>query len=312
MATNFCTNCGAKLRVGAKFCGSCGEKIPLEDEKLPPMPYEKSKSVMEVYAEKKAEAQIQAKSAIKLEKALPAPQTQPKSVAEVFAEQKKIAQAQVARENLINVYNKTKNPPQATPPPCSENPTPQESLRPTYTPLSEYTLPYKEDVTIKEKFFSTQGRLNRQRYFNRTLLVIFAQIILMGIISAICSTPWGDVTRSGEALIGMVGVAALIPKYCLDVRRLKDIGKAFPGTKAKDCTESTVQLGAAMYAVLGLINMYFLNNWDPDSRIPMPGHAKAISSMATGFWLWMQCKSGMVGANKFGEDPLANERRMNL
>lgn len=54
MAVNFCSNCGAKLRVGAKFRGSCGQKIQSTEEKLPPMPYEKSKSMPEVYAEKKS------------------------------------------------------------------------------------------------------------------------------------------------------------------------------------------------------------------------------------------------------------------
>lgn len=297
MAVNFCSNCGAKLRAGAKFCGSCGQKIQQE----PPPP---SKSVAELYAEKKAAAKAKPAVPVKLEKTLPASQEKPKSVAEIFAETKRAAQAQVAREKLIETYTAAKEKAAPTAPP----PQPVTPPQPTYTPLNSMPS-YRKDATIKEKFFSTEGRLNRHTYFTRTLLVNIVLSVAFILIAGICSTPWGDITPAGEALIGIVGIAGLIPKYHLDVRRIKDIGKFF---KTELTTSGEVQTVAAAYAVIQLIFMYLMKDVDLfDGRSSLPGLARSISGFLTVFWLWMQFKSGMVGANKFGADPLEDERRFN-
>ena len=306
MAVNFCSNCGAKLRAGAKFCGSCGQKIYSEDEKLPTIPYEKSKSVMEVYAEKKAEAEAVAQTQTQT-------QTKSNSIQAIFsnakAKAKDIAPQRTVPKSMAEIYAEAK-----------ANSQTQAQAEPKYSQsqLSSYTPPvttnYKEDATIKEKFFSTEGRLNRQRYFNRTLLVNIAFLVVYVVISSAFSTPFGDVTPTGDALINLVAVAMLIPKYCLDIRRLKDIGKFWtvPFMKSKDFTENTVQLTAAMYAVLALIDIYFLSDLDFNNIRSVPYHARQFNLVVSGFWLWMQCTAGMVGANRFGEDPLADERRMNL
>ncbi len=274
MAVNFCSNCGAKLRVGAKFCGSCGQKIQSEEKQLPPMPYEKPKSVMEVYAEKKAVAQVQSESAIKLEKTLPAPQTQSKSVAEVFAEQKKIDQSQAARENLINTYNKTKNTPQETSSSQSENSSPPQDPPPQsiYTPLNEYTSPYKEDVTIKEKFFSIEGRLNRWRYFTRGIWLIVPSMILAFMFLGSSSNGQMQSNESIGLMVVLIlyELIAIVPSVMLGIRRLHDLNLS------------------------GWFWLIFL--------VP---YVNII------FGLYILFAPGTVGPNKYGADPLENERRFN-
>lgn len=299
MAVNFCSNCGAKLRVGAKFCGSCGQKIQSTEEKLPPMPYEKSKSAMEVYAEKKAAAQVQSESAIKLEKTLPAPQAQPKSVAEVFAEAKANAQTQKpVPKTMVEILAELKANAQGQVAPKHSSP-PQA----IYTPLNEYTSPYQEDVTIKEKFFSTTGRLNRMRYFKRWLTVDIVMFILVGIVFSICSTPWGDLTSTGNILANLVLAATLVPDYCLNVRRIKDIGK----------DENFVKGIAGLEVVLALIQIYCLSDWDWDwnSKTPVQQLGMSVSTIRCCIFGWLQKTAGTVGANKYGADPLENERRFN-
>ena len=245
---------------------------------------------------KKTAAQVQSES-------LPAPQAQPKSVAEVFAEAKANAQTQKpVPKTMVEILAELKANAQGQVAPKHSSP-PQQS---NYNPLNEYTSPYQEDVTIKEKFFSTEGRLNRKRYFNRTLIVNIAILVLVGVISSAFSMPSGDITPTGNNLMNLVIAAMLVPKYCLDVRRLKDIGETFPGYQVKNIP---IQMLAVMIVVFSLIHLYSLRNWELGNKIPE--HASFFSIVLLVWWLWVQCKAGTVGPNKYGADPLENERRFN-
>ena len=107
MAVNFCSNCGAKLRVGAKFCGSCGQKIQSEEKQLPPMPYEKPKSAVEVYVEKKAATQAQ---------------TKPTSIQAIFSNAKANTTDTAAQKpvpkSMAQIYAEAEANSQANPPPA--------------------------------------------------------------------------------------------------------------------------------------------------------------------------------------------------
>ena len=272
MAMNFCSNCGAKLRAGAKFCGSCGEKLSVEPQK----------TLAERYAETKAQVQAEP-TKVELKKSEP-----PKIVAEMFAEAKKNAPPPTAPW--------MKSSPQ--PPPSTYTPSSQPPPQPIYTPPEDTTPHYKEDVTFQEKFLTSEGRLNRWRYFCRTLVVNLICLLAALIIGSVCSTPWGDLTQTGNALGMIVGVMILIPKFHLDVRRMKD--------SAKFDDESTIQLFAGVLAVISLAFIFNSGDWDFSS---MPSHLKLLSFIDFGMWVSIQFPAGTVGPNKYGADPLENERR---
>lgn len=257
---NFCPNCGAKLRAGAKFCGSCGQKIFVEPQK----------SLTERYAETKAQVQT-APTKVELKKSEP-----PKSVVEMFAEAKKNA------------------PPKA---PWMKNPPPQPP-QPTYTPPPQPTPHYKEDETFQEMFLTSEGRLNRWRYFCRTLAVDLIYLVVCLIIFSACSTPWGDLTQTGDALVTVAAVILLIPKFHLDVRRLKD--------SAMFDSEDTIKLFAGVVAVISLAYIFMSAGWDFSS--PMPPLEKGLSFAVLLAWARIQFPAGTVGSNKYGADPLENER----
>ena len=253
MAVNFCSNCGAKLRVGAKFCGSCGQKIQSQEEKLPPMPYEKSKSVMEVYAEKKTMIQTKATPAVNLEKdssatnaKATATDTTPqkpvaKTIAEIYAEAKANSQAQVA-------------------------PKQPQSQRSTSTPVQDSLSHYKEDVTIKEKFFSTEGRLNRWRYFTRSIWLLVPSVILifMFLGSSSNGQTHSNASTSLIAVLIVYELIGIVPGVMLGIRRLHD---------------------------LNLSGWFWLIFLVPYVNIV--------------FGLYMIFAPGTVGSNKYGPDPLA-------
>lgn len=279
MATKFCSNCGAKLKVGAKFCGSCGQKIQSQEEKLPPMPYEKSKSIMEVYAEKKATAQAQ---------------NTPNSIQQIFLNAKSNAPDTATQKpkNMVEIYAEARAKAQSE----SEQ---SQAHQSTYTPAQDSLSYYKEDVTITEKFFSTKGRLNRMRYFKRWLIVELVMFVLCGIVASTFSTPWGDVTHTGEVMINLILIATIIPNYCLNVRRIKDIGK----------DENIVSGVATLEALLALVQMYCLSDWDfGSSKTSTQQLGLSISMIRLVIFAWLQKTAGTVGSNKYGADPLANER----
>ena len=274
MAMNFCSNCGAKLRAGAKFCGSCGQKIFVEPQK----------SLAERYAETKAQVQA-APPKVELKKSEP-----PKTMTEIFAEAKRNAPPPQAPW--------MKNPP-PQPPPTTYTPSNQPPPQPTYTPPEDTTPHYKEDETFQEMFLTSNGRLNRMRYFKRTLAVDLIYLLAALIIASSCSTPWGDITQTGDALIMIVAVIALIPKFHLDVRRLKD--------SAMFDNESSIQMFAGFVAIISLAYMFMSAGWDFSS--PMPPLVKGLSFAVLLAWARIQFPAGTVGPNKYGADPLENERR---
>lgn len=284
MAINFCTNCGAKLRIGAKFCGSCGEKIPLAEEKLPPMPYQKS-NIMEVYAEKKAKAKAQA-------------QDKPTSIQQMFLNAKSNATDTVTRKpkSMAEIYAEAKTNAQVAP-------KQSQSQQSTYIPAQDSLSYYKEDVTIQEKFFSTEGRLNRMRYFKRWLAVDLVALVLCGIVTLACSTPWGYLTHTGDIMVNLISIAMIIPNYFLNVRRIKDIGKE----------ENIVTGVATLEVLLTLVQIYCLSDWDwSSSKTSTQQFGMSASMIRLGIFVWLQKTAGTVGLNKYGADPLENERRMNF
>ena len=224
MAVNFCSNCGAKLRQGAKFCGSCGQKIFTQTPTTSPPPPQKN--LLEHYSEVKA-------SAPKIELQKPAP----KSMAQIYAEAKANAQAE------------QKHSPPAPPVLASV---------------------YREDVTIKEKFFTSTGRLNRWRYFVRSIWLWVPIIILafMFLGSASNGSAHSDTSGGLLIIICVYSLVSIVPNIMLTIRRLHDLDKS-----------------GWFYLILMIPYVNFI------------------------FALYVIFAPGTVGPNKYGPDPLENEHR---
>ena len=151
---------------------------------------------------------------------------------------------------------------------------------------------YREDTTIKEMFFSTDGRLNRLRYFKRGLVIGIVGTILM-----LCVIVYGVSSLNTEttALFSMtVMLPCWVSSYCLNVRRLKDIGEIL----GSELSESSIQLTAGSILIIDLLSMF------------LSGYALiGAYSIIFVFGLYILFKPGVVGSNKFGPDPLDNTRR---
>lgn len=144
---------------------------------------------------------------------------------------------------------------------------------------------YAEEVTFREKFFSTDGRLNRMTYFKRWLAVDIMGFILSAVLIIICSALFGDTNSIADPLSNVIWIGLLIPKFCLDVRRVKDIGK----------DENFAKRIAGLEAVLLLAQIYLLFDWDFSTSMP-PG-AVIVNLLAWGIFCWMQGTAGKRSLN---------------
>lgn len=136
----------------------------------------------------------------------------------------------------------------------------------------------KPDDGIVENFFKLHGRLNRKRYIKRNFALAGLAIL--------CFIPFVavfDQVGQFEGVGMAIGAFFLIPSYCIDVRRLEDMGYG---------------PGAAILVVITNILCQVLD----EERYP-----HIVGGMACGqfvFFLYCAIKKGTTGQNQYGEDPL--------
>ena len=145
---------------------------------------------------------------------------------------------------------------------------------------------YTEDKTMQEMFLKNTGRLNRLRYFKRSLVVMLVAFVINFILFAIFSDEQGIPTSFGNLATTVVGIVALVPMYCLDVRRLQDLDK-----------DDTI---AKIVLALGLGTLFI-----PEEDFYSPSALEIIvCSAQIIIGLYLLFAPGTKGENKYGPDPL--------
>ena len=151
--------------------------------------------------------------------------------------------------------------------------------------------PVQNDETIREMFLSSSGRLNRLRYFQRWLCLTIVEGVIWAAIYFSTVDPWGEVSTTGLVLIELLTLAFLFPHYCLDVRRLHDLGQ--------DSTFAWFFVAVNVLCVFGDITGKF-----EDMLIFL-----IVASIACFLvLLYIFFTPGTRGRNRYGEDPLEGRR----
>ena len=84
------------------------------------------------------------------------------------------------------------------------------------------------EITFKEKFFTTTGRINRMTFFKRNMLLVlvaFLAFFVIGIVDVINGSDVDSISTTGRLLETAVTLLLVTPEYCLNVKRLHDLGK---------------------------------------------------------------------------------------
>ena len=143
----------------------------------------------------------------------------------------------------------------------------------------------QKDIGITENFFKRDGRLNRWRYFKRSMLLGFMTFIL-GIAVSIIAIVFLNINIPNDILVKFILVIMLIPYFCLTVRRLHDMDK--------DETFAYVYISLQLaYIIIGNFNQT-----EPSLL------EKILSPFNLLLSLYILLGHGTDGDNKYGSDPL--------
>ena len=139
---------------------------------------------------------------------------------------------------------------------------------------------YVRDNGFRENFINTKGRLNRKRFFKRSLVLGLLSFLLIIIVAVICDDGMGDISNGGVLLLGILLIGVNLMYYCLAVRRLHDLGMKN--------TLAIVLLGASIIQILEISDF-------------TTGAASLVGFCGGGYLLLAK---GVEGANEYGPDPL--------
>ena len=140
-----------------------------------------------------------------------------------------------------------------------------------------------KDKTIPEIFFKREGRLNRLRYFKRNLVIALIMFVAMVVVSLIFVDDEGNFLKIVNIIAFILGLATVVPSYCLMVRRLHDMDKD--------------AVLANAYAV-GCVGGYIL-------KFILEYEFMPLDIVLMIVLLYVLFVPGTHGANRYGADPLA-------
>ena len=196
---NFCPYCGAPIASPqAHFCGNCGKALPAGMNDIPQMKKDADKISPEVKEAPASPVKEDASAATESAPGIPAEPENNPAVQENAEVQKKPAAEAHTESHFPDIAPEGAEPQQP-----ASNPVIKEHTGPLPQPEIPYTPAFKHskddgfsDPSFRGMFFSFHGRLNRKRYFWRSVTIF--GLILAGIVGAVIF--FGMVEAMGEGM----------------------------------------------------------------------------------------------------------------
>ena len=145
------------------------------------------------------------------------------------------------------------------------------------------------ETTFKEKFFTTTGRINRMTFFKRNMLLVlvaFVAFFVIGIVDVINGSDVDSISTTGRLLETAVTLLLVTPEYCLNVKRLHDLGK--------DETLAKVLAGISLFSVAYSLTL------SPDALLVESAVAIALGAVSLVAFFYLLCAKGESYANGYG------------
>lgn len=144
------------------------------------------------------------------------------------------------------------------------------------------------DNGLYENFFRRDGRLNRWRYFKRTILIAVIEMLIAAVIFGMNMNALGQLSAPGETAFKLLLAVGQIPFVCLMIRRLHDCGR----------DEKLAYVSLALEAFVIVVTDY--------KTFSEPSMLENVATALAGvIGLYALFCPGTKGDNQYGEDPLA-------
>lgn len=144
------------------------------------------------------------------------------------------------------------------------------------------------DSGFAENFLRRDGRLNRLRYFKRILLLSLVEIVIFIAIFIMNMNALGQLSSMGNITLKFFMAAALIPFFCLMVRRLHDCNR-----------DEKLAYASLALNVLVIITTNYSVLEEPTL------FERVITALSAVIGIYALFCPGTKGDNQYGEDPLA-------
>ena len=147
---------------------------------------------------------------------------------------------------------------------------------------------YVPDNTFAEMFLKRDGRLNRLRYFKRSLVLALINMVAIILCGVVFLAEWEETNDTFEIVTSIIALLFVYPDYCLNVRRLQDI-------------DGDMRIAYGMAAVSVFFALF--SDFASESVSVAQG-LLALVYIGIGFYLLLA--PGTKGDNRYGADPLGN------
>jgi len=150
-------------------------------------------------------------------------------------------------------------------------------------------------MDLSHLFFSTEGRINRAKWWLGALSVA-AFLIVLGVTLLLTLLDIMFLTFSGRLMMFVPNALALYLAYCLNAKRFQDRGRP----------KSLAQIMLAIGGTKAVLDLFRVTG-DPWAQ-NFGDTLFMIAFMGVGIWYLIElgCLRGTVGDNQYGSDPLAN------
>jgi uncharacterized membrane protein YhaH (DUF805 family) len=149
-------------------------------------------------------------------------------------------------------------------------------------------------MNIPDLLFSTQGRINRGKWWLGVLCVVGTVLVISLVLWSIFHTGL-FYTFSGRLMVFILTVFALFASYCINAKRFHDRNKS----------SVFAQVALILNGIKAVLDLVGLTGdpWGTNTADTL----FQLATMGVGIWYFVElgCLRGTAGPNEYGPDPLA-------